>query len=140
MDVFVQLAKKLDDLQEGFPATESGVELKILPIIFTPEDAQMALRMTSAPETAEQVAGRLGRPVQDVRAQLDEMARKGQIGFFKMGGRQLYRLMPFVVGIYEMQRQERLTRELAELFEHYIPTLSDKAGRFPPHLTRVIPI
>ena len=33
-DVYEQLAKKLDKIPNGFPATESGVELKILRKIF----------------------------------------------------------------------------------------------------------
>ncbi len=44
-DVYKRLAKKLDKLPQGFPATESGVELKILRKIFMPEDAAMALRL-----------------------------------------------------------------------------------------------
>jgi electron transport complex protein RnfB len=57
-----------------------------------------------------------------------------------MAGRQMFRLAPFVVGIYEFQRRERLTRELAELFEQYLPMLSGRLGGHGPHLTRVIPV
>jgi Pyruvate/2-oxoacid:ferredoxin oxidoreductase delta subunit len=140
MDVFAQLAKKLDELPQGFPATEDGLEIRILRIIFSPEDAEMALKMTTTPETAEQIAERLQMPVEEVRAHLDDMARKGQIGSLRMGGRQVYRLIPFVVGIYESQRRERLTRELAELFEAYAPHLGKTLGGFEPHLVRVVPI
>ncbi|MBW1683615.1 MAG: 4Fe-4S ferredoxin, partial [Deltaproteobacteria bacterium] len=35
-DVYRKLAKVLDTLPNGFPATESGVELKLLMKIFTP--------------------------------------------------------------------------------------------------------
>lgn len=140
MDVFEQLAKKLNELPQGFPATESGVELRILRTIFAPEDAEMALQMTPAPETAEQVAERLGRSLPEIREHLDEMARKGQIISFKMAGRQVYRLAPFVIGIYEMQRRERLTKEPVELFEEYLPHLTKTSGGYGPHMTRVIPI
>jgi len=37
-DVYTDLAKKMDELPQGFPATESGLELKILRKIFTPEE------------------------------------------------------------------------------------------------------
>jgi Pyruvate/2-oxoacid:ferredoxin oxidoreductase delta subunit len=140
MDVFERLAKKLDALPQGFPSTESGVELKILRTIFRPDEAEMALLMTPVPETAEDVAKRLGRPVLEIRSRLDVMARKGQIGSFKMGGQQVYRLFPFVVGIYEFQRRERLTKELAVLFEEYLPSLTQTSGGYGPHMTRVIPI
>jgi hypothetical protein len=35
MDVYKRLARKLDELPEGYPTTRSGVELKILRKIFT---------------------------------------------------------------------------------------------------------
>lgn len=140
MDVYERLARVLDKLPQGFPATESGVELKILRKIFEPDEAEMALQVSPLPETAEAVSKRLDRPFLETRAILDGMAHKGQIGCFKMDGRQVYRLIPFVVGIYEFQRRERLTKELAELFEEYAPVLSKKVGGYRPHLTRVIPI
>ena len=38
-EVYSRVAKALDALPEGFPATESGVEIRILKKIFTPEEA-----------------------------------------------------------------------------------------------------
>lgn len=140
MDVYQELAKKLDDLPEGFPATPDGLELAILKEIFSPEAAATALQMKPFPETAEDIAARLGRPPEEMRATLLDMAAKGQIASMKLAGQQMFRLIPFVVGIYEFQRQERLTRELVELFERYLPVLSRKVGGHGPHLTRVIPI
>ena len=48
--------------------TESGVELKILQHIFTPQEAEMALKMRSVPETVETVAERLGKSVPEMQA------------------------------------------------------------------------
>lgn len=140
MDVYERLAQKLDKLPEGFPAAPGGVELKILRLIFSPDEAEMALNMTPAPETAEEAAERLGRPPEEMESLLLDMAKKGQIASMKAAGRQMFKTAPFVVGIYEYQRQERLTRELAELFEEYLPVLSKKVGGRAPHLTRVIPV
>jgi hypothetical protein len=50
-DVYERLAKKLDSLPNGYPATESGVELKLLKKIFTPEEAEMTMNMRPMPET-----------------------------------------------------------------------------------------
>lgn len=140
MDVYKRLAKKLDELPQGFPSIDTGVELRILQHIFTPEDAEMALQMTPAPETAEQVAARLSKPVEEIRAMLDQMAEKGQIASLTIGGHQVYRFIPFVIGIYEFQRKERLTKELAELFEEYGPHLAGATGGHAPHIARVIPV
>lgn len=138
-DVYQRLARKLDELPNGFPATESGVELKILQKIFTPEDAEMALRIRPVPETAEALAERLGKPVSEMKTTLDNMAEKGQIGCFKMAGQQMYMLFPFVIGIYEFQLN-RIDKELADLFEEYAPSLLKTVGGYTPAFARVVPV
>jgi Pyruvate/2-oxoacid:ferredoxin oxidoreductase delta subunit len=138
-DVYHRLAKVLDGLPHGFPATESGVELAILRKIFTPEDAAMALRLKPLPETAAMIARRLRRPAEAVREELDRMAERGQIFSFRLRGRRYYALAPFVVGIWEFQLG-RIDRELAELFEAYAPTLLGALGGTAPALARVIPV
>ena len=55
-DVYSKLARVLDELPNGFPATESGVEIKILKKIFTPEQAELYCDLTLKFETAEQIA------------------------------------------------------------------------------------
>jgi electron transport complex protein RnfB len=46
--VYYRLAKVLDTLPNGFPPTESGVEIRLLEKIFTPEEADLFcdLRLT----------------------------------------------------------------------------------------------
>jgi len=138
-DIYEQLAKKLDELPNGYPATESGVELKILKHIFTPEEAEMTLKMRPMPETVEAVAERLGTPVPEMQAILDTMTEKGQIGSAKVGGQRVYMLFPFLVGIYEFQLN-RIDKELADLFEEYAPELIKTVGGFEPALVRVVPV
>ncbi len=140
MDVYKRLANKLDELPEGFPASKSGVELKILRKIYLPEEAEMALKLTADPETAQSIAERLDKPLEEMRAILDGMVRKGQIGSLKIAGQQVYKFIPFLIGIIELQRGERLTKELTELFEEYGPIIRKSLGGHKPHLTRVIPI
>jgi len=40
-EVYDKLAKVLDALPNGFPSTESGVEIKILKKIFKPDDVEL---------------------------------------------------------------------------------------------------
>jgi Fe-S-cluster-containing hydrogenase component 2 len=138
-NVYRRLAKRLDDLPNGFPPADDGVEIKILEKIFSPEDAETALLLKAIPEDAETIAGRLGRPVTDMGATLDAMAEKGQIGCISWEGRRFYLLMPFVVGIYEFQMY-RIDAELAALCERYWPTLQRTIGSFAPALARVVPV
>jgi Na+-translocating ferredoxin:NAD+ oxidoreductase subunit B len=139
IDIFKQLAQTLDEMPEGFPETESGVEIKILKKIFSEDDAAMFLKLTRSPETAEQIAERLEMPAEETGNILDDMARHGQIRSNKSGGEQKYCQAAFVVGIYEMQ-VNRLDRELVDLFEEYLPFLQQTLGGFSPAVTRTIPI
>ena len=138
-DIYERLAARLDSLPNGFPRTESGVELRILRAIFSPDDAAMALRIKPIPESAAAIARRLKRPVAEVRAALDGMAGRGQIASFRLNGKHVYAFVPFVVGIYEFQL-EHLTKELADLFEEYAPTLMRTLGGSGPALARVVPV
>jgi len=138
-DVYRRLAKKLDELPHGYPSTESGVEIKILKKIFSPEEAEMALKIRPVPEPAEAIAQRLGKPLPEMQEILDTMVRKGQIGSIAADGMQTYALFPFIVGIWEFQ-MNRLDKELAELFHEYYPHLGEVLAKFAPSVTRVVPI
>jgi len=137
--IYERLAAKLDEFPHGFPRTESGVELRILAKIFTPEDAALAVQLSPIPETAEVAAHRLGRPAEELRTLLDGMVRRGQIVSFRMRGEQVYGLAPFVIGIYEFQLP-RMDAELAALVEEYAPHLTRTVGGAKPALARVLPI
>ena len=52
-EVYGKLAKVLDTLPNGFPRTESGVEIKLLKKIFQPEQAELFCDLRLAFETAE---------------------------------------------------------------------------------------
>jgi Fe-S-cluster-containing hydrogenase component 2 len=138
-DVYGRLARKLDGLPQGYPATESGIELKILRKIFSPQEAETALKIRPVPETVEAIAERLGRPVPEMQTVLDDMVEKGQIGSFKLFGRRMYMFFPFVIGIYEFQLN-RMDKELSEMFEEYAPKLLREFGGYAPAAARVVPI
>jgi Pyruvate/2-oxoacid:ferredoxin oxidoreductase delta subunit len=137
--IYERLAAKLDEFPHGFPRTESGVELRILQKIFSPEDAALAVQLLPIPETAEAAARRLGRTAEDLRPRLDDMVRRGQIVSFRVRGGQVYGLAPFVIGVYEFQLP-RMDAELAALVEEYSPHLVGMVGGVKPALARVIPI
>lgn len=138
-DIFKQLARRLDEMPNGYPATPSGVELRLLRKIFRPEEARMALQLKDKPERLERIAVRLNKPVPLLKEMLDYMYDKGQISRIKVFGEDRYLLMPFIVGIYEYQLN-RLDKEMADLFEAYAPTLLRAVGGAAPALTRVVPV
>ncbi len=59
-DVFGQLADALDRLPNGFPRTDSGIEVRILTKIFSPEEAALAGQLTVTPEPVSVIAQRRG--------------------------------------------------------------------------------
>lgn len=122
-EVYAALARHLDDLPAGYPATDSGVELRILRRLFTPEEAALAVYLTLLPEEARVVAFRAGLPLAEAAPCLQEMEQKGLIyAVHPRSGPPKYMAAPFVVGIWEFQ-VGRLSPELVADFEEYAPHL-----------------
>jgi ferredoxin len=122
-DVYHKLAKHLDDLPGGFPATESGVEQRILRRLFTPEDAELALALALLPEEPRVIARRAGIPTEEAARRLEVMEKKGLIyGIRTPGKPPQYMAQQFVVGIWEFQ-VNNLQADLIHDFEEYLPAL-----------------
>jgi Na+-translocating ferredoxin:NAD+ oxidoreductase subunit B len=138
-DPYKRLAERLDALPNGYPATESGVELRLLARLFTPEEAALAAQLRLTLETPAQVAERLGGDPGALRDQLKTMAKKGLISAGRAGGGLGYGLMPFVVGIYEMQAG-RIDAEFAQIFEEYYAQAFGQMLAAQPQVHRVIPV
>jgi Na+-translocating ferredoxin:NAD+ oxidoreductase subunit B len=121
-DVYRRLQEHLDALPVAYPATSSGVELRILKRLFTPDEAGVALGLSAAPEPVDKIRHRLpGRTNDDLERILDRMVEKGSIfggRMFARGGKKRYSRAPLVIGMYEAQ-VDRLTKEMQEDFEQY---------------------
>jgi Pyruvate/2-oxoacid:ferredoxin oxidoreductase delta subunit len=139
-EVYRELARRLDEIPNGFAATESGAEFDLLAGLFTPEEAALASVMRLSPETPDQIAQRAGENTVPVETRLREMRAKGLIGARKGEKGASYSLIPFIVGIYENQLG-RMDEEMARLFERYI---LDSRGGSPADggtaVHRVIPV
>lgn len=138
-DVFRQLAQRLDAIPNGFPTTESGVELRLLAKIFTPEEAKLAAAMNLTVESAADIAARTGVDADTASRTLKEMACKGLIRAKKREGQFTFGLMAFIVGVYESQLS-RMDTELAALFEQYFRETQGIITRDRPAAHRVIPV
>jgi len=138
-DVYRALARRLDEIPNGFPPASDGSELRLLARLFSPPEAALAAQMRLSPETATEIAARTGGDVQAVQALLKGMARRGLIRAERGQGEMRFALMPFVVGIYEMQLG-RLDAELASLFEAYMQQAFRQVLAVEPALHRVIPV
>ena len=122
-DVYQKLARYLDDLPGGFPATASGVELRILHRLFTPEEAELALHLTLLTEEPRVIARRARIPVDETARRLEEMAGKGLIYRDQPKGEPpRYMASQFVIGIWEFHVNS-LDPGLVHDFDEYLPTL-----------------
>ena len=138
-DVYRKLAKVLDTLPSGFPATEDGIEIKLLKKIFRPEDAELFCDLRMTFETAAQIAERTGRPLEGLEAHLDEMSKRGQVFKVQFGGMKVYKMLPWVFGIFEFQLP-LMDRETAEMMEEYGRVFMPQFFSNKPQLMQVIPI
>jgi ferredoxin len=138
--VYRKLAQRLDALPNGFPTTESGVELALLAKLFTPEEATLAATMRLTREPADAIAERADVDPDAAYRRLKAMARKGLVRIKRGKGALLFGLMPFAVGFYEEQLP-RLDEELAMLVERYFQeTRGAGIAEHTPALQRVIPV
>ncbi|MBU0999644.1 4Fe-4S binding protein, partial [Patescibacteria group bacterium] len=137
--IYKKVAKVLDTLPNGFPATESGVEIKLLKKIFTPEQADLFCDMRLTFETVEEIAQRTGRPLEGLKEMLISMAKSGQLFRTKLGRTRYFKMLPWAFGIYEFQLG-RLDREFAELNEEYGPVFGKQFFSTAPPLMQVLAI
>lgn len=139
MDIYEQLAGHLDRLPGGFERTESGVEIRILQRLFSPEEAELALLLTLRPARAGAIAERAGIAPAEAAERLETMARKGLIlSLHREGRRSLYAASQFVVGIFEFQ-VARMDEELARLTSEYLSAIPAEKWQRAPQM-RTIPV
>ncbi len=138
-EIYRQLAKVLDTLPNGFPSTESGIEIRILKKIFEPDEAELFCDMRMAFETAGQVAKRTGRPLEGLEHKLISMGKKGQLFAIQLGETWLFKMLPWVFGVFEFQLG-RIDKELAEMNEEYGPHFARGFFTRKPQLMQTLPI
>jgi electron transport complex protein RnfB len=122
-DVYRDLQRHLDGLPVGFPRTESGVEIRILKHLFTPEEAALAKHLSLVPEPLSRIHPRaesdVGASMPEMEAALDRMFRKGTISMRSDRGEKRYGNAMLIVGMFELQ-VERLTKEFALDVQQYL--------------------
>jgi NAD-dependent dihydropyrimidine dehydrogenase PreA subunit len=140
MDPYQKLAECLDRIPNGFPKTESGIELKLLAKLFTPEEAALASSLSLELRSVKDIAAMNGMGEMEVKSILIRMVKKGLIDMKRREGEGFtFCLIPFVVGFYERQNA-KIDKEFAELFEAYYKEGFHKTMLVNPSVHRVIPV
>jgi len=138
--IYECLAQRLHDTPNGFPRTQSGVELQLLARMFTPEQAALAAVMHMHREPVEDIAARAGVDPEAARDTLKAMARRGLVHAGRGPGGLIFGLLPFIVGSYE-ESLPYMDAEFARLFEQMMQEVGG-AGTLDraPAFQRVIPV
>lgn len=144
-EVYKKLQQRLDELPFGFPPTESGIEIRLLKRLFTPDEANIALNLKFSLdelEPIESIYDRLkgqGYSFDELEAHLDNMAKKGAILGIKKEGKKLYSIVVLPI-IYDFQ-VDKLTKGFINDMRLYIKERwAVEAAKTRVQNLRVIPI
>jgi electron transport complex protein RnfB len=94
----------LDEQTIGFPATESGSDIRLLKQLFHPEEAETVTLLTYKYEALEQIHERgkkIGKSIKEIERVLDKVAKRGVIGYRENNGVKQYQTIPYIVGMLE---------------------------------------
>lgn len=149
-DIYRKLQQHLDKCPTGFPATESGIEIKILKRLFTSEEAQIAINLsTSFPEKLNKIHRRLkstGILYEELEQKLDAMIQKGLIlggdVFRMLGPGKYYSNAQYLVGLHEFSLN-KLDEELVRIKEEYFNSdeyLNEFFNPLTPFQFRIVPV
>jgi len=127
--VYGDLQRRLDRQPTGAPDTPAL--RRILRLLFTPEEAELAAHLPSL-VAVDRLAARLERDPDELDAMLTDMARRGLVLDLEHRGQRWVSLAPVVIGFFEFTfmrvREDAPIEELARLFDEYL--FDDEEHRF----------
>jgi len=116
------LQQRLDRMVTGAP--DSPVLMKILKLLYSPEEARLARGIPSRPTPLRSIALKLDVSENELADKLTAMAERGLVLDFERRGRRFVMLPPIVVGFFEFTfmrtREDVPMKELSHLFEEYM--------------------
>jgi ferredoxin len=115
------LQRRLAEKVQGAP--DSPTLMKILSILFSPEDAELAGKLPHNFTSVDTLSKNLRLPKEELDAKLTDMAKRGLVFDIENNGQRYFTLLPVVIGFFEMTfmrlRPDMPMKELAGLFEEY---------------------
>jgi len=121
-EIYRNLQKYLDSLPVDFPKTKSGVEIRILKHLFTPQEAEIALKLKPILQEAKALLRpfkKKGWTLEHFSKKLLAMGKKGAIAWIQgKDGIDYFGIVPLIAGFYDFQI-DRLSKEFVEDFDRY---------------------
>ena len=140
--VYRDLARRLDGIPPGFPATESGVELQLLARLYTREEAMLVAAMRLNHEPAGEIAVRAGMALEAACDVLDAAAGKGLVRSRTEEGEPKFALNPQTAGFAGLHSPAAV-RHNPEAAAPYVQWVQETRGGSlsdDPAARRVIPV
>lgn len=124
------LQQRLNCNVTGSP--QSTTFTKILQLLFSPEEAEIARQIPSQPIPLDVISRRLNIPLDELSDKMTDMAQRGLVIDMERSGRRYVALPPVVIGFFEYTfmrtREDAPMKELAQLFDDYM-TQDDRFAR-----------
>lgn len=121
-ELYRELQIHLDEQPIDFPATDSGSDIRLLKYLFKPKEAEIALKLDYNYQSIDEIYEHFEKE-EGGKAELEEilenMVKNGNIHGTKKDGKKLYRIVPLVVGLDELQVYN-LTPEYFNLLIKYM--------------------
>lgn len=138
------LAKRINQPPAPLKNLNNEVFFEILDLLFTEEEAAVVAEMPRMPATAEKVAVKLKRPVDEVGPVLSRLAERAVIFSYGEGESTKYFVFPIFPGVYEMQFWKRPDSEetlrLAKLYDElYDQEFAENLMKKPSRVFRIMP-
>ena len=138
--IYRQLQRKLNTLGLGLPETDQGYELEYLEELFSPEEADFALKMDLGMHTTAEFAESMQMPLEEVDAMLRAMAKHSIVFRLHDGDKTFYYLLPVIHGFLEFGI-DRFTPSIARSFsKHYVNGMGRRFYGSTEPLFRALPI
>ena len=121
--IYRKLQKYLDSLPIDYPETKSGVEIRILKHLFTPQEAEIALNLKIIPQEPRAMFRpfkKKGWTIEQFSEALLTLAKKGSINWIRRrDGTNYYSIAFLMVGFYDYQI-DKLTKDFSEDLDQYM--------------------
>jgi electron transport complex protein RnfB len=142
-DVYELLREKLDKFPIGMPDSVEAIE--ILKIYYSPEEAELALKLPMLNKSLEDLAAELDEDIDALQQKLDRMAAKGTVYAAEKNGKRIYRMLPSVEGFSEAPfwpgKKDETFLKLAPLWRKYFDgKFAREIGDRKTSMMRVIPL
>ena len=125
------LQKRLAQKPQGAP--DSPTLMKLLSILFKPEDAELARHLPHNFTSLDALSKRFEIPTDELNDKLTDMARRGLLFDIEHDGQRFFILPPVIIGLFEFTfmrvRPDTPMKEIALLFNEYFHENNESFSR-----------